>query len=196
MGKLVVAEFLTLDGVLQAPGGEDEDRSDGFDKGGWQRPYFDDVFMKAVVDGINAADGYLLGRKTYDIFSAYWPTSSSPEERTVAEPLNSRPKYVASRTLAEPLKWDKASLVKGDVVREVAALKERENLMVMGSGELAQTLINANLVDEYSLMFHPLVLGKGKRLFREGGKNQTLRLLSSTTTSKGVVIARYQNERT
>ncbi len=194
MGKLVIAEFLTLDGVMQAPGGEDEDRSGGFDRGGWQRPYYDDVGSKAVVEGIEKADGYLLGRKTYELFAGYWPTAPL-EERTVAEPLNSRPKYVVSRTLPEPLKWSKASLIKGDIVREVTALKAREDLMLMGSGELAQTLINANLVDEYSLMVHPLVLGKGKRLFREGGNNLTLKLLSSTTTSKGVMMLRYQTER-
>ncbi len=196
MGDLVVTEFLTLDGVMQGPGGQDEDRSGGFDRGGWQMPYYDDVFAKAVTEEIGGASGYLLGRKTYDIFSAYWPTAPQ-EEQTVAVPLNSRPKYVVSNTLREPLAWNNSRLIKGDLVREIGALKEHngKKILVIGSGELAQSLMAADLVDEYYLMFHPLILGKGKRLFREGGKVQALRLVSSLTTSKGVIIARFRPER-
>ena len=195
MRKLIVSEFLTMDGVMQAPGGENEDRDGGFDRGGWQRPYFDNVFAKAVIEGIGGSGGFVLGRRTYDIFSAYWPTASS-EEKDVADPLNNLPKYVVSRTLREPLVWRNSILLKGDVADEIRSLKEQpgRDLMMMGSGELAQTMIKEGLVDEYGLMIHPLVLGKGKRLFREGGNGQVLKLLSSATTSTGVLILRYRTE--
>ncbi len=196
MGKLVVAEFLTLDGVMQGPGGEEEDRSGGFDRGGWQRPYYDEVFGKTVTEGIAKADAYLLGRRTYDIFAAYWPTAQ-PEDQSIAGPLNSRPKHVVSRTLKEPLPWNNSTLIKGDIAEGVAAIRNQpgKNIMLMGSGELAQILMKEDLVDEYSLMFHPLVLGKGRKLFREGGRLQTLNLVGSTTTSKGVLMATYRPAR-
>ncbi len=195
MRKLVVSEFLTLDGVMQGPGGKDEDRSGGFDLGGWQMSYFDDVAAKIVIDGINEAGGYLFGRRTYDIFAGYWP-KAPPEEKSVADPLNNKPKYVVSRTLREPLAWAGSHLIKGDVATQVKALKEQpgNDIMIMGSGELVQTLMKEGLVDEYFLMVHPVVLGKGKRLFRDDGAYQTLSLVSSTTTPKGVVMARYRTE--
>jgi dihydrofolate reductase len=187
MRRVIVSEFLSLDGVMQAPGNTDE----GFQYGGWQRPYFDDV-MGAVVDkGLKAAGGLLLGRRTYDHFAGYWP--SAPEEQE-PELMNDLPKFVASTTLKEPLAWSNSALLKGDVAGEVAELKERSggDLIVLGSGELAQTLMRHNLVDEYRLMVHPVVLGTGKRLFRDDGSRRLLRLVDSTTTGTGVLLLTYR----
>ena len=187
MRRVIVSEFLSLDGVMQAPGNTDE----GFQYGGWQRPYFDDV-MGAVVDkGLKAAGGLLLGRRTYDHFAGCWPTA--PEEQE-PELMNDLPKFVASSTLKEPLAWSNSALLKGDVPGEVAELKERAggDLMVLGSGELAQTLMGHNLVDEYQLMVHPVVLGNGKRLFRDDGSRRLLRLVNSTTTGTGVLLLTYR----
>jgi len=196
MRKLVVSEFLTLDGVMQAPGGPDEDRSGGFKHGGWQLPYFDDIFAKAVIEGLAGAGGFILGRKTYEIFAAYWPTAPA-EEQAAAGPLNNLPKFVASKTLRESLAWNNSTLIAGDVVKEVAKLKQQsgKNLQVIGSGELVQTLMKRDLVDEYALMIHPLVLGSGIHLFREGGSKQALKLIDSKTTSKGVMILKYETEK-
>ncbi len=195
MRKLVVSEFLTLDGVMQAPGGADEDRSGGFNHGGWQRPYFDDISARTIVEGLNDSGGFVLGRRTYEIFAAYWPTAPT-EEQDFAGPLNSLPKHVASKTLREPLAWNNSTLIKGDIVKGIASLKDQpgKNLMVIGSGDLAQTLIEHDLVDEYFLMIHPLVLHSGRRLFREGGEPRRLKLLDSKTTSNGVMILRYQTD--
>jgi dihydrofolate reductase len=187
MRRVIVSEFLSLDGVMQAPGNTDE----GFQYGGWQRPYFDDV-MGAVVDkGLKAAGGLLLGRRTYDHFAGYWP--SAPEEQE-PELMNDLPKFVASTTLKEPLAWSNSALLKGDVAGEVAELKERSggDLIVLGSGELAQTLMRHNLVDEYRLMVHPVVLGTGKRLFRDDGSRRLLRLVDSTTSGTGVLLLTYR----
>jgi dihydrofolate reductase len=188
MRKVIVSEFLSLDGVMQAPGNTDE----GFQYGGWQRPYFDDV-MGAVVDkDLKAAGGLLLGRRTYDHFAGYWPSASEEQE---PELMNDLPKFVASTTLKEPLAWSNSTLIKGDVAGEVAELKERSggDLIVLGSGELAQTLMRHNLVDEYQLMVHPVVLGNGKRLFRDDGSRRPLRLVDSTTTGIGVLLLRYRS---
>jgi dihydrofolate reductase len=187
MRKVIVSEFLSLDGVMQAPGNTDE----GFQYGGWQIPYFDDV-MGAVVDkGLKAAGGLLLGRRTYHHFAGYWP--SAPEEQE-PELMNDLPKFVASTTLKEPLAWSNSTLLKGDVAGEVAELKERSggDLLVYGSGELAQTLMRHNLVDEYRLMVHPVVLGTGKRLFRDDGSRRLLRLVDSTTSGTGVLLLTYR----
>jgi dihydrofolate reductase len=193
MRRLVVTEFLTLDGVMQAPGLPDEDRSGGFEHGGWQAPYFDQVFADAVVEGIAGAGGFVLGRKTYEILGGYWPTAPA-EERDVAEPLNSLPKYVASRTLGEPLAWSNSTLITGDVPDGVRRLKEEpgRDLGVIGSGELVQALMRQGLVDEYRLMIHPLVLGSGSRLFRNGNERRPLTLVDSTTTTTGVLLATYR----
>jgi dihydrofolate reductase len=192
MRKVIVSEFLTLDGVMQAPGDPEEDRSGGFEHGGWQLPYFDDVAGSAISEGMAAAGGYLLGRKTYEIFAAFWP--SQPDDDSFAATLNSLPKYVASTTLKEPLKWQNSTLIKGDVAEEVAELKQGpgKDLQVIGSGDLAQTLMQAGLVDEYQLMVHPIVLGSGLRLFREGSPKIPLRLVDSKTTGTGVLILTYQ----
>jgi dihydrofolate reductase len=187
MRKVIVSEFLSLDGVMQAPGNTDE----GFQYGGWQIPYFDDV-MGAVVDkGLKAAGGLLLGRRTFHHFAGYWP--SAPEEQE-PELMNDLPKFVASTTLKEPLAWSNSTLLKGDVAGEVAELKERSggDLLVYGSGELAQTLMRHNLVDEYRLMVHPVVLGTGKRLFRDDGSRRLLRLVDSTTSGTGVLLLTYR----
>jgi dihydrofolate reductase len=187
MRKVIVSEFLSLDGVMQAPGNTDE----RFKYGGWQVPYFDDV-MGAVVDkGLKAAGGLLLGRRTYDHFAGYWP--SAPEEQE-PELMNDLPKFVASTTLKEPLAWSNSTLLKGDAAGEVAELKERSggDLLVLGSGELAQTLMGHNLVDEYQLMVHPVVLGTGKRLFRDDGSRRPLRLVGSTTSGTGVLLLAYR----
>jgi dihydrofolate reductase len=192
MRKVVLTEFLSLDGVMQAPGDPDEDRDGGFEHGGWQMPYFDGVMGKAASDGMGSTDGMLLGRKTYEIFAAYWPNQSDDEP--FAAFLNNIPKYVASTTLKEPLEWANSNLIKGDVAEEVRKLKEQpgKNFSVLGSGGLAQTLMEHGLVDEYALWIHPLVLGSGKRLFRDGSVNTTLRLVDSKTSSTGVLLLTYQ----
>jgi dihydrofolate reductase len=193
MRQLIVTEFLTLDGVMQAPGAPDEDRSGGFEHGGWQAPYFDEVFAEAVVEGIAGAGGFVLGRKTFEILGGYWPTAPA-EEQEVAEPLNSLPKYVASRTLREPLAWSNSTLITGDAADGVRRLKEQtgKDLGVIGSGELVRALMQQDLVDEYRLMIHPIVLGSGARLFRDGNEKRPLTLVDSTTTTKGVLLATYR----
>ncbi len=193
MRKIIVSEFLTLDGVMQAPGGADEDRSEGFEHGGWQQPYVDDIFAKMIIEGIAGSGGFLLGRRTYEIFAAYWPMAPE-EEQAFADPLNNLPKFVVSKSLREPLAWNNSTLIAGDVVNEIADLKRQSgnDIRVIGSGELVQMLMKHNLVDEYDLMIHPLVLGSGKRLFRDGSSKQTLKLLDFKTTSKGVVILKYK----
>jgi len=190
--KLVVSEFLTLDGVMQSPGYPDEDPSGGFEYGGWQMPLFDDAARKVITEGMAATGGFLLGRVTYEIFAGYWPTA--PAEEPLAEIINSLPKYVVSTTLEEPLAWNNSHLIKGDVAGEVTKLKHEtgKDLQVIGSGELVQTLMRHDLIDEYRLMINPVVLGKGKRLFREGVPKNSLQLVDSETSSTGVLIATYQ----
>jgi dihydrofolate reductase len=192
MRKVIFSEFLTLDGVMQGPGGQDEDRSGGFQHGGWMTPYMDEERGKAISEGLAASGGLLLGRGTYEIFAAFWPTA--PEDDPIRDTVNALPKYVASTTLSEPLEWQNSTLLKGDVAEEVAKLKEQPggDLLVIGSGGLAQTLMEHGLVDEYQLMIHPLVLGSGKRLFRDGGMRHALRLVDVSTTGTGVLIATYE----
>ena len=194
MRKLVISEFLSLDGVMQAPGGPDEDTEGGFEHGGWQMKYFDEFAGAAVDKGMAASDAMLLGRKTYEIFAAYWPTAT--EDTDFADTMNSMAKYVASRTL-DQVKWQNSTLIKGDVPEEVSRLKRLpgKNIQVIGSGELAQTLIRHDLVDEYSLMIHPVVLGSGKRLFREASDMSELELVNSRATGTGVLILTYRPAR-
>ncbi|MGH2792859.1 MAG: dihydrofolate reductase family protein [Actinomycetota bacterium] len=193
MRKLIVQEFLSLDGVMQAPGGPDEDRSGGFEHGGWQLDYVDEILGEHVAKGFEAAGGFVLGRKTYDTFAAYWPTASD-EVGAVRDPINKLPKYVVSRTLTEPLEWANSSLIIGDVADGIRALKEQDggDLVLIGSGNLVQTLIAAGLVDEYRLMIYPILLGSGTRLFRDGNEKRPLTLIDSITTSTGVVTATYR----
>jgi dihydrofolate reductase len=192
MRKLIVSQFLTLDGVVQGPGSPDEDRSGGFEHGGWQIPYFDDVMMSAVSEGIAAAGAYLLGRRTYEIFAAYWP--HQPAGTPFADTLNDLPKHVVSTTLEEPLSWRNSSLIRTDVASEVTRLKERPggDLVVLGSGELVQTLLRHDLVDELGLIICPIVLGSGKRLFRDVSSPVGFTLTDSKPTTTGALMLTYQ----
>ena len=190
--RLTLHTFLTLDGVMQAPGGPDEDRDGGFAHGGWSFPYGDADFGTAMTGWFEHASAFLLGRKTYEIFSAYWPQVTDPGD-PIAAKLNALPKYVASATLTSA-DWQNSSILAGDVVAEAAKLKEQpgDELQVHGSGGLAHTLIDHDLIDEYRLLLFPVHLGSGKKLFREGARAAALRLTGATTTGAGVVIATYQ----
>lgn len=192
MRNVVVVEWMTLDGVVQAPGRPDEDRDGGFEHGGWHLRYFDDTSREWVVKGYADAGGFLFGRRTYESLAAYWPNASE-EEQVIAQPLNTKPKYVASRTLTEPLEWQNSTLLTGDIAEAVLRLKQEDGgeLHVIGSPEFAQGLIEHDLVDEYRLMIDPLVVGGGKRLFRNGGALKPLRLVESQTTSTGAILATY-----
>ena len=192
MRKVIVQEWMTLDGVVQAPGAADEDTTGGFQHGGWHVGYFDDIAQRRVVDSVVKAGGFLLGRRTYEIFAAHWPNASE-EEQVVAQPLNTKPKYVASRTLTEPLEWQNSTVLQGDVAEAVAALKQEDgdDLLVIGSSELVQTLIEHDLVDEFRVMIDPLVVGGGKRIFRDDGVLRPLRLVDSKVTTTGAIIATY-----
>jgi dihydrofolate reductase len=179
---------------MQAPGGEEEDREGGFEYGGWQMGYNDEQSGERIGASMTQTGSFLLGRKTYEIFAAYWPTQSDDDQ--FAKILNGLPKYVASTTLSEPLAWQNSTLLQGDVAKAVAELKQDEggNIVVLGSGGLVQTLYENDLVDEYALMIIPIVLGSGKKLFRELPK-KPLRLADSVTTSTGVLMATYVPER-
>lgn len=192
MRRVIANEWMMLDGVVQAPGAPDEDTTGGFKHGGWHLPYFDDLSRSWVVDNLTGAGGFLLGRRTYEQLAAYWPNASE-EEQVVAKPLNERPKYVASTTLTEPLTWENSALLQGDAAGAVAALKQEngEDLLVIGSTELVRTLIEHGLVDEFRVMIDPLVVGGGKRIFREDGAFRPLRLLDSRVTTTGAIIAAY-----
>jgi dihydrofolate reductase len=193
MRKLIANEFMSLDGVAQAPGGADEDTSGGFAHGGWHMRYVEDeLAMKWVLASIVEAGGFVLGRRTFEIFAAYWPNAPE-EEQVIAEPLNTKPKYVVSKTLTEPLDWQNSTLVQGEVAEAVAALKQEDgdDLHVIGSTELVQTLIEHGLVDEFRLMLDPLTLGGGKRIFRDDGSLRELRLVDSEVTMTGAILATY-----
>jgi dihydrofolate reductase len=192
MGRVIVSEFLTLDGVMQAPGDPEEDRSGGFGHGGWQMPYVDEAMGSAISEGMATSGGFLLGRRTYEILSAFWP--NQPADDPFAAAMNSLPKYVASTTLREPLAWQGSNLLKGDVPEAVAKLKQQpgKDLQVIGSGELVQTLLQHHLVDEFRLMVHPLVLGGGRRLFRDGTARTALQLVDTGTTGTGVLVLTYR----
>jgi dihydrofolate reductase len=192
MRKLIVNEFLSLDGVAQAPGAADEDTSGGFVHGGWHLSYMEDeLAMQWVLASIVEAGGFLLGRRTYEIFAAHWPNASE-EEQVLAEPLNTKPKYVVSRTRTE-LDWQNSSLLEGDVGEAVAALKREDgaDLHTIGSTELVGTLLDSDLVDEFRLMIDPLLLGGGKRVFRDDGARKALRLVESQVTGTGAILAKY-----
>ena len=188
MSKVVVLTNLTLDGVMQGPAGPDEDRRGGFEHGGWAAPY---AAMEATGNTFASAGGLLFGRRTYENFYAFWPKQTNSP---YTEFLNTIPKYVASTTLQEPLPWSNSTLLKDDAAQAVSGLKEQpgKDFLLMGSGELIQSLMRANLVDEYVLLIHPLVLGSGRRLFPDGGAAAALQLVATSTTTNGVVIATYQ----
>lgn len=197
MRKLSVNEWLSLDGVMQAPMSPDEDREGGFEHGGWHVPCFDDVARTYVAEGMADAGGFLLGRKTYELLASYWPTAPE-EEAAVAGPLNGLPKYVASTTLTDPLEWKHSTVLRGEVVEAVAALKREsgKDLHVIGSGDLVHTLMRYDLVDRYRLIINPIVVGSGKRLFRDGVERSALRLVESMISSTGQMIATYETVET
>ena len=197
MRKLVVQVWMTLDGVVQAPGAPDEDTRGGFAHGGWSLPYFDDVAMTWTVGNLNSAGGFLLGRRTYEGFAAHWPNASA-EEQPLAEPLNRKPKFVATTTLADPLAWQNSTVLTGDVADAVATLKkdDGDDLLVIGSVELVRTLVEHGLVDEFRLMIDPLVVGGGKRLFRDDGSLKRMRLVGSQSTATGAILATYASSAT
>jgi dihydrofolate reductase len=190
MAELTLTTFLTLDGVMQAPGGPTEDPSGGFAHGGWIVPYADDD-MATVIEIFSKADAFLLGRTTYDIFAAYWPKITDPAD-PIASKLNSLPKFVVSRTRTT-FSWSGTTLVR-DVVKEVGELKQRfpREVQVHGSGGLAQTLIENDLIDEYRLLTFPVILGSGRRLFGAGAVPAALTLVGSHTTGSGVVVSVYR----
>jgi dihydrofolate reductase len=189
MRKLVVSTFLTLDGVMQAPGGPEEDPTGGFTHGGWSVNYWDDLMGAEMGKAMSKPFDLLLGRKTYEIFAAHWPHSDEPG----AAELNSARKYVASKTL-DKVEWSNSILIEGDVAEQVARLKEEDGpeLQVHGSADLIETLLRADLVDELRLMIFPLVLGSGKRLFSDGTVPAALKLVDSNTSSTGVVLSTYE----
>ncbi len=192
MGKLLVNISLTLDGVMQAPGRPDEDTRGGFKHGGWAQPYFDPVMANAAGEGMASNPALLLGRRTFEDFASVWP--SMPEPNPFKDVLNNAQKYVASRTLKEPLSWRNSTLLDGDAADAVAKLKAQPgtDIVVLGSGDLIQSLMAAKLIDQYVLLIHPLVLGTGRHLFTDGGTLASLRLVDTKTSTTGVVIATYE----
>ncbi|MEP6694626.1 MAG: dihydrofolate reductase family protein [Chloroflexota bacterium] len=189
MRKLKVTTFLTLDGVMQGPGGPDEDRSGGFTQGGWSVGYWDDQMGTVMTEFMGRPFDLLIGRRTYEIFAAYWPHSTE----AAADVLNSARKHVASRTL-KTVDWNNSTLIKGDVAKYVEDLKSSNGpeIQVHGSGDLIQTLLKHDLVDEFHVWTFPVVLGSGKRLFASGAMPAGLRAADVKSTSTGVVIARYE----
>ena len=185
MAKVTVSTFVTLDGVMQDPGGVGE-----FDRGGWQIQFFDDRAGAIAKEGLFAADALLLGRITYEQFAAAWPEMT--DEEGFADRMKSIPKFVASTTLSDA-RWN-ATVIEGDVPSEVAKLKEEQHLLVMGSGQLVQTLREHGLVDEYEIWIHPIVLGAGKRLFQDGPDATRLRLTDTKSTGTGITVLAYAVE--
>jgi dihydrofolate reductase len=190
MRKLIVSTFLTLDGVMQAPGGPEEDDSGGFALGGWSVHYWDDQMRQVMTEAMSTPFDLVLGRRTYEIFAAYWP--HAPEEAG-ANPLNDATKYVASRS-RPTLEWEKSVLIEGDAAEGIAELRKEDGseLQVHGSGNLIQTLMGHNLVDQYRLWVFPLVIGSGKRLFSDGTIPSGLKLVDSKVSTTGVVIGTYE----
>jgi len=192
MTRIVVTNSLTLDGVMQAPGRPGEDGRGGFPHGGWALPYNDEVMGRAMGEGTANTGALLFGRRTYEDFATFWPNQPEPNPFTTV--LNNTQKYIASTTLEEPLPWRNSTLLKGDAADAVATLKEQpgKDIVVLGSGQLVQSLMRRNLVDEFVLLIHPLVLGSGRRLFADGSPTGALRLVDTKTTTTGVIIATYQ----
>ncbi len=192
MRKIIVLSFVTLDGVMQAPGGPEEDPSGGFRYGGWIVPYFDEFLGKEMVRNISRPSELLLGRKTYEIFAAYWPNVKN-DDNPVAASFNPARKYVFSNTLTKP-GWENSVVIGGDVVGEIRRLKEQDgpDLQVHGSGNLIQTLLKHDPVDELWLKIFPITLGPGKRLFADGTIPAAFALQECKTSPKGVIIASYQ----
>ncbi len=192
MRKLVVGTFVTLDGVMQAPGGPDEDRDGGFTHGGWLVPYFDQKLGEIMTGWTTRAGAFLLGRRTYEIFAGSWPNATDPADE-IATALNTRPKFVASRTLGR-VDWNNSTLLKGDVAAEVAKLKAEKGgeIQIHGSGNLLQTLLKRDLVDTLRIWQFPVVVGTGKRLFGEGTIPRSFRLVDTQFSTTGAVLHVYE----
>ncbi|MFF5899210.1 dihydrofolate reductase family protein [Streptomyces argenteolus] len=193
MAKLTLTTFVSLDGVMQAPGGPEEDTSGGFGYGGWVVPFADDGMVAFAHEVFDRAGAFLLGRRTYDIFSAYWPQVTDPED-PIASRLNTLTKHVVSTTLNDPA-WENTTVVPGDVPAEVARLKERTaegELQIHGSGTLARSLLAHDLIDEINLLLHPVYLGSGRRLFPDGGRPTAFELTDHRTTGSGIAIHTYR----
>lgn len=190
MRKISVVNYVSLDGVIQSPADADEDRSGGFEHGGWAVPYLDEVWGQVAGEGMAAADTFLFGRKTYEKMAAHWP--NQPDDDPIAAMLNRSTKYVVSTTLDE-VTWQNSILIKDDVVAEITRLKDQpgKNITVLGSGELIQTLVQHDLVDRYTLALFPIVLGSGKRLFKDGLPKTPLELVDSKPTTTGGLILTY-----
>lgn len=190
--QLTVTTFLSVDGVYQGPGGPDEDRRDGFDRGGWLVPHFDEATGQFMDEVFREVDAFLLGRRTYEIFAASWPNATDPNDR-VAKSLNTLPKYVASTTLEDP-QWANSTVLKGDLASAVQELKERDGreLQVHGSGKLVQFLLANDLVDRLNLLVFPVIVGAGRRLFPDSGIATGLAVEESRTTPSGVAISVYR----
>lgn len=194
MRKLVVLTFITLDGVMQAPGGPQEDPTGGFKYGGWVAGYWDDILGGVMGQQMAEPFDLLLGRKTYEIFAAYWPYVKSDDPNgSIADKFNSAKKYVASTTLRK-LDWNNSTLLKGDTVQEIKNLKQQDGpeLQVHGSGNLIQTLLKRDLVDEFRLKIFPITFGTGKRLFSDGTIPAGFKLVDSKTSTTGVIVATYE----
>ena len=190
--ELTLTTFLTLDGVMQAPGGPDEDQSGGFEQGGWQVPYDDEDVGRFIDYVFDQVDAFLLGRRTYDIFAGYWPLKTDPDD-AIASRLNNLPKYVASKSLKDPT-WAETTVLDGDIAQQVAKLKARpgRELQIWGSGALVSSLMRHGLIDRYRLLTYPVMLGAGQRLFKDGLEPAALRLVDSRTTGTGVTIGVYE----
>jgi dihydrofolate reductase len=192
MRKLVAGEFVSLDGVYQAPGGPQEDTDGGFAYGGWTVPHFSDDMGQFMAEFINTADAYLLGRRTYDIFAGAWPLVTDDSD-PIASKLNNAPKYVASNTL-KTADWKNTTILSGDAVARVAELKQQPggDIQMAGSGALIQTLLKNDLLDEVTLIIFPIVIGAGKRLFGDGALPRTFKLVNTRVFDSGVIVATYQ----
>ena len=187
MRKLVISEFITLDGVMEDPGGAED-----FEFGGWSLNYFNDEYLKFKYDELLAADALLLGRKTYEIFAEAWP--SHTDSGSFANAMNSMPKYVVSSKLKK-LEWKNSIIIRGELTKEIGNLKKQpgKNILVLGSGQLVRTLLQLNLVDEMHLMIHPIILGKGKRLFESLSGSRSLKLKKAVAFNSGIVVFTYQS---
>jgi len=192
MRNLTVTMNMSLDGVVQAPGRPDEDTRDGFDRGGWAVPYGDDVMAVKMGSGMASSGAMVFGRRTYLDFAGYWPHQT---DNPFTPFLNAAHKYVVSNTLTEPLPWQNSTLLSGDAASSIAELKAQDgpDLASVGSAALVQSLFVASLIDQFVLLIHPLVLGKGRRLFDQRGESADLELIDSVTTSTGVIIATYRS---
>lgn len=191
MGRIIAVESVTLDGVMQAPGRLDEDARGGFAHGGWAVPYGDEVTGRAMGESMATTTALLFGRRTWEDFAAFWPKQTEPNPFT--DRLNRTTKYVASTTLSEPLSWENSTLLAGELPHAVAALKSEVDgdIVILGSGALVRSLLPHDLIDEFLLLVHPLLLGSGQKLFPEGYEG-SLALVDSQTTTTGVVIGRYR----